>query len=188
MSRRGRLANRGPSRRLRQALREALPDDEVLEGLSCSENRRSFGIRLDIDRTVHAAGVRLVPPVKNGRKQPQCDALFVIRDPGKTKSLIVLVELKGGDVRHAIKQIKASRERLCRRGSDKTATHDATADKVSAVVDTGHGGVVLGVCVANRGIPQNYLERKRSRPGLILKKCGIKTVLSPSELYKLADC
>jgi len=186
MSRRGRSQKRGPSRRLRQALREALPNDKVLEGLSYSENRRSFSIRLDIGWTVHAAGVRLVPPMKNGREQPQCDALFVIRDPGKTKSLIVLVELKGGDGGYAIKQLKASRDRLCKNGPD--IIHDVAARKAKAVVDTGHGGVVLGVCVTNRGLPQNYLERKRSRPELWIKKCGIKTVLSPSELYKLAEC
>ena len=78
MRRPGRSTRRGPSEQLQQALREAFPDDEVLEGLSFRESGRSFGMNLDPGWSGQAAGVRLSPPVRNGEKQPQCDALFIV--------------------------------------------------------------------------------------------------------------
>ena len=157
------------------ALGEAFGPSSLLSATSVGEKGNRFSVRVGPDDVV--AGVRLVPPTDpTGRTLSACDAAFLVATQTSPTPLVVLVELKGSHVDHAVDQIEASFERLCkRRGGSQ---HPGRASVREALVGArtsrarAHARVCLGVIVSRRGaLSLRQVRRARlQKQGLVIRK------------------
>ena len=153
-----------PGSSLKQALAKVLGrDDCFLPGTSISEKGKAFSLRPQKDEEV--VGIRLDACLANSRSGLACDAAFFVHMPSENRLVIALVELKGADVAHAIKQIKASRNLLANIvGCAGSRSHgDAVKAQMASTEPLTHGACLLGVVVSRSGLPQFQAEALKAR-------------------------
>jgi len=143
---------------LQKALETFLPRECILRGSSVSEKGRSFVIRKNRGDKVVGARIKGI----EGKKT--CDAVFLCRKAGMKSLGVVLVELKGGNVSRAVKQISDTASWLCRKGGEP---HNLVEKSGLG----GHGGRVNAFIVARKGLQQKQIEKAR------LSKRGIRLVI-----------
>jgi len=107
--------------KLRKVLKEVFPQEAFLPSPKYQESGRRFSIKKSKKEDV--VGIELNALKDWPHNTKRCDALFVCQMPECADLLVVLVELKGSDVGHALKQIKATNLRLCNGARDKYEIH-----------------------------------------------------------------
>jgi hypothetical protein len=147
--------------RLREALLGSLPGECFLNGSSISASGRAFSIKLDSEEQVLAAQLDH-PAMKWRRDQLRCDALFFCLVPMRNELLVALVELKGKDVKHAMKQIQASSQALCNRTRTLKQVHtQPVKDAFHSLERNGHGKGILGIIVSAEGLTLDQEQRAK---------------------------
>lgn len=174
---------------LRQALAEVLGrNDCFLPGTSISEKGKTFS--LSPQKGEEVVGIRLDGCLANSQSGLACDAAFFVHIKPQKRLVIALVELKGADVAHAIKQIKASRDLLADAvGCANSRSHgEVFKEHMVSNAPLNHGACLLGVVVSRSGLPQFQAEAlKARRYGVRLTKEKNPVGISCSHLLSLID-
>ncbi len=158
---------------LRDVLESFLPRKRILNGTSLSEQGRSFTIRKEIGCGV--VGARLEELPEEGKR---CDAVFLCKAARSRTFGVVLVELKGGDVNKAIKQVCETSTMICRNGGKAPGLHKPVK-LVEARKLGRHAGVVRAFIVARHGLTQRQLDKAK-----MLKK-GIKLTIKSGKRLEI---
>ena len=143
--------------RLRAALGDLFPADSFLSGTSLNESGRRFSISAKPNDDV--IGFRPEAVTEWPEDQRRCDAVFLCQSAGKEPFRVVLVELKGGDVRHALTQLEQTHDFLCRR-SGRFSPHSRIGKSGFQSVGLRHHPTIWGWIVARRGMNLKQRERK----------------------------
>jgi len=147
---------------LREVVESVFGAECVAKGLSITESRQTFSLKKDRNEkaiAVHLQACRSWPA--NTRR---VDALFICLPANSQAFLIVLVELKGGNVEKGITQLSQSAKMLCKGATDSPAPHSSKLHGwLNGDRTDGHGGHVLGVIVSRQGLPQEQQKRKAAR-------------------------
>lgn len=143
--------------RLRDALGDLFPADSFLSGTSLNESGRKFSISANQKDDV--VGFR--PEAVNAWPEDhrRCDAVFLCQSAGEGPFRVVLVELKGGDVRHALTQLEQTHDFLCRK-SGRLSPHSRNGKRGFQSAGLRHHGNIWGWIVARRSISLKQRERK----------------------------
>ena len=143
---------------LAKAMEAMFHGHAVEEKTSIKQNRRSLNLIKDKEDEV--VRVRL-SPAPASMEARTADAVFACRSKTQPSLLVVIVELKGSDVSHALTQIEQTAERFCK----------ASCASHGAGLAAGHNGLVLGVFSCRQG-RQNQVESKKLRKkGIVLIHC-----------------
>jgi hypothetical protein len=142
---------------LRSALQTIFPADAFLSGTSLNESGRKFSISAKPDDDV--VGFRPEAVKEWPEDQRRCDAVFLCQSAGEVPFRVVLVELKGGDVRHALTQLEQTHDFLCRK-SGRLSPHSKNGKRGFQPAGLRHHPTIWGWIVARRGISLKQRERK----------------------------
>lgn len=174
---------------LKQTLAKVLGCDNCfLPGTSITEKGKTFSLRPEKGEEV--VGIRLDGCLVHSQSGLACDAAFFVHSRSQKRLVIALVELKGADVAHAIKQIKASRDLLANTvGCAGNRSHgEALQEHMAANTPLNHGACLLGMVVSSAGLPQFQDEAlKARRYGVRLIKKKNPVGISCSDLLKQID-
>ncbi|MFH1057377.1 MAG: hypothetical protein V1797_01700, partial [Pseudomonadota bacterium] len=158
-------------------------DDCFIAGTKIEECGKTFSIRPQAGEEV--VGIRVDGCQLTAQSGLACDAVFFIHRPSQNHLLIVLVELKGSDVGHAVKQITAVRDYLAHLvGCGQGRRHgQALLTAMGSPTGLSHGGNLLGVVVSRSGLPQmQQLAAAARKAGVKLTKQKDTTGISTSQL------
>ncbi|MFZ5585247.1 MAG: hypothetical protein ACOZHQ_04885 [Thermodesulfobacteriota bacterium] len=166
---------------LKEALLELIGHEECfLTENRIEENGKVFSLRRINDEEI--VGIRADNCLLTPQAGLACDAIFFIHSPSENRLVIVLVELKGEDVGHAIKQIMAVRDYLAGKvGCNSNRRHgSALLTAMDSPAGLNHGTTLLGVVVSDRNFRQIQQEKAKA-----LKR-GVR--LTKSSHTKGIDC
>lgn len=138
---------------IRDAL-QGLVDGEYLKEFSWGEEGHSFALKVHKDCGEDALFVRLLP--REG--QPTCDLLVLAHAPQRPL-LVVFVELKGTDVRHALEQVGATARRYCKTSNQTTVHRPDVRTEVQRRATMAHHGRVIGFILSGRAMPLEQQKR-----------------------------
>lgn len=153
---------------LKNTLAHIFPASCFLSGLKVSKGQRVFSIRLG--KLDDAVGLELDAIDRWPAETKRCDGLFLCAPAGTSQLVVVLVELKGGHVQHAIEQIKATSNLFCNK-KDVFGIH-ADSKLLHQMRQLGraeHGARVLGYIVGKK-----KLALRQQETASLLKKHRIK--------------
>ncbi|MFO8072922.1 MAG: hypothetical protein R6V85_13700 [Polyangia bacterium] len=169
---------------LRDALAAVSSDVELFGGNRIGESGRSFSIK-KVRRGDEVVAALFDLGGERGNGGLRCDALFLCRAAGELRVTPVFVELKGSHTGHAVRQIKESVRHVCKNTS---GSHDRLQAETTA--NSRHGGRVLGLVVARKGLSLRQVEQKTlCEQGIRLKIVSVPkgkpVVKKCSELHRL---
>lgn len=176
---------------LETALKANFPAECFLPGAKIKEKGRVFSIRKKPEEEV--VGINLDKlkdnePALLRQGEPIADALFLCLSPNSDHFLVIVVELKGTDVSHGIKQVVQTSERFCKNGRWNRMSHSRhMLGWSSKTKKNGHHGKVLAIIVSARSIPQKQMEKKRLKNKRIILQTKSRDLKeSLQTLYKWA--
>jgi hypothetical protein len=137
--------------------------DCFLPGTSVKEKGKTFSIQPRNGEQV--VGLRVDGCLLADTGVPKCDAIFFLFDAAQGRLLIILVELKGGDVAHALDQLVSTRHFLVKATGCGWEEHKKKLAPLFSDVGKSrpsHNGSVLGVVVGPKGLPQIQQKKLKS--------------------------
>ncbi len=143
---------------VRSLLTQVFGKQSLLAGLTLRKKGRSFGIKRIEQADLAGVDLDLCRNWPAGRQR--ADGLFLCLPANATQFLVVLVELKGGHVEEAVKQVRTTATVL-RRGPGIDIHGGPACLSLSDHGNLGHEGRVLGVIVSQGGLPAEQSKRKQ---------------------------
>jgi len=178
------VTRRKPS--LKSALADLLGrDDCFIAGTKIEECGKTFSIRPQAGEEV--VGIRMDGCQLTAQSGPACDAAFFVHIKSQKRLVIVLVELKGGEIARAFEQLIAGRNLFATLvGCAATTEHGKPLiDALGSGAPIDHGAKLLGVVASKRGIPQpDRLKILAHRQGIKIVIKEKTTGISCSDLIK----
>lgn len=131
-----------------------------IKGTSFTDNGVSFSIKPQAGEQI--VGIEVDKGILSSHNGPKCDAAFFLFDTANNRFLIILVETKGGDVAHSIKQFAETASCLtsvagCGRGLHLAQNNPFLSQPNTTIMK--HGGKLLGVVVSKKGLPQSQMAK-----------------------------
>lgn len=151
-------------------LQAMLPAGCVEKKSGVSEKGISFSIgKTRQEQVARISMDSLRPHLGLAKGERITDSVFVCTPSSAPQTLlIVMVELKGSDVGHAISQIEETAARLCKGSNRKPDMH--TSKELRKEFPLGHGKRILGLVISRQGLSTRAtMKAKLKNKGIILK-------------------
>lgn len=171
---------------LRDLFRERFPEEWILNGLKLKKGKRVFSLRINPEYE-DAVGFDIDKMNVFGPGEPCCDGLFYCCDKREGFSIAVLVELKGVDVAHSLKQILSTSQKV---HNHVIRCHGLAWEEGKRAL-LPHGPGAIGLVVSRQGFSFDPAERKKewkqSRVLLLPPITGTFQGVTIHELKKMAS-
>lgn len=170
---------------MKKEIKSIFGENCIIDGSTVEENGRVFSVKKR--RGDNVVVIKVDGCLVSSSRSKKCDGLVFAWNNKSKVFCVVMVELKGSDVRRAVSQIRSTAEYLrsitkCRSSQHKMEISSLCGKELGR----DHNGKVYGAIVSDRKIPQLQAEKVRMKKdfGVVLKLVHQSKGLTVNKLLK----